>query len=152
MRTPPQRLIGILEAVQFEGHLVLRSPDLREQCGKLDWREAYSAAHRGEIEGVGSSGNPIKYFRLLADHERPEMPAMRGVPVYKTREPIGAALQPYYEDQIGQYQVGTLCRVTKGGQLLKWSDEARFPEGRFNPDRIPAPLMAYLPCPTTRTT
>jgi len=146
MRTSPEKLVAILEVATFEDTLPLRSSDLKTVIGKLDWKEAYGYAIRGEIEGVGKGANPIRYFRVLPESERPLTPpaALKGTPVFKTREPIGAALQPFYEEHIGQFMVGTLCRVTKGGQLLRWDEDQKFNPKRFNPDKIAPSIIPGL--------
>jgi hypothetical protein len=71
MRTSPIRLVVILEQAHYEDAIILRSSDLRDIIGKYTWTEAYGAAHRGEIEAVGTRGNPVKYFRVLPASERP---------------------------------------------------------------------------------
>ncbi len=142
MRTSPQHLVAILEIAHYEEPVILRSADLNSIVGKLAWREAYARACQGEIEGVGTRSNPVKYFRVLPESERPEMPpiARKGQPVYRTREPIGAALIPFYEEHCGEFLVGTLCRVAKGGSLRRWHSVDGVPDwraSRFNPDRLP---------------
>jgi len=145
VRTNPQRLVEILELVKFEGTVVLQSPDFNSKIADLNWKQAKDLAWKGEIEGVGSKGNPIKYLRLLNDDERPAIPPCemfpdqfrRGESVFKTREPIGSALRAYYEEKCGEYLVPTLCRVSKHGQLLRWNDKQRFNPRRFNPDKLP---------------
>jgi hypothetical protein len=141
MTIPPNILREFLQP--YTDTLELRTPENKADS-RIPYTDALSKAYSNEIEAVCSAGGRIRFFRMLRPEERPEVAEQVTGPVHKTREPIGAALMPFYEEQCGSQLVGTLCRVTRGGQMLKWDDRQGFRPGRFNPDRV---SMVHIPEP-----
>ena len=76
MRVPPQLLSNPESALcigPYDGTLAVRTPDLRGLHSQVSWAEAFALAYRGWIEGVCNVSGRLRYFRYLADSERPVM-------------------------------------------------------------------------------
>ena len=80
MRVPPQVLAKTDGGMpMYEGVLTIRTPDLRGVHDQVNWYAAYGLAYQGLIEAVCNASGKIRYFRLLAESERPKMEAPKPI-------------------------------------------------------------------------
>jgi hypothetical protein len=89
MRIPPQVLAHPEHGLSsYDGTLVIRTADLRGVHDQVTWHNAYAMACQGRIEAVCSAGGRIKYFRLLAESERPAMAPVRSTEQYESTSTV----------------------------------------------------------------
>jgi hypothetical protein len=157
MRIPPQVICNLehTDRFRYKGERVVQNADLRSVYCKVEWSDAFTMACRNEIEAICTPSGNIKYFRLLNASERPEEQPKPETPPKGAR---GAVMQPalcaFYVDADGPVRIPSLSKARGGISadragtatetcgLVRWSDRDGFNPNRFNPDRIPRPLMA----------
>ena len=107
MRVPPQVLSRTDGGMpMYEGVLTIRTPDLKSVHDQVNWYAAYGLAYQGLIEAVCNASGKIRYFRLLAEAERPKM---------ETPTPIAPSADASRSTVIARTNLGVFREAVQAG-------------------------------------